>query len=57
MASFTVGRLATLGLEELILWLGISVLAVNDLLVKIVDQVLVIVGNYVISKFLVYKKD
>jgi putative flippase GtrA len=56
-ASFTVGRLATLGLEELILWLGISVLAVNDLLVKIVAQVLVIVGNYVISKFLVFKKD
>lgn len=56
-ASFTFGRLATLGLEELILWLGISVLGVNDLAVKIAAQVLVIVGNYVISKFLVFKKD
>ena len=56
-ASFTAGRLATLGLEELILWLGISVLGIGDLVVKIVAQVLVIVGNYVISKFLVFKKD
>ena len=56
-ASFTAGRLATLGLEELILWLGISVLGVSDLVVKILAQVLVIVGNYLISKFLVFKKD
>jgi len=56
-ASFTAGRLATLGLEELILWLGISVLGIGDLVVKIVAQVLVIVGNYVISKFLVFKRD
>ncbi|MBR3554956.1 MAG: GtrA family protein [Oscillospiraceae bacterium] len=55
-ASFTAGRLATLGLEELILWLGIAVLGVGDLAVKIAAQVLTIVGNYVISKFLVFKK-
>ena len=56
-SSFAAGRLATLGLEELILWLGISVLGVSDLVVKILAQVLVIVGNYLISKFLVFKKD
>ena len=56
-ASFAAGRLATLGLEEAILWLGIKVLGVNDLIVKIVAQVLVIVGNYVISKFLVFRKN
>ena len=56
-SSFTAGRLATLGLEELILWLGISILGVGDLVVKILAQVLVIVGNYLISKFLVFKKD
>ncbi len=55
-ASFAAGRLATLGLEELILWLGIDVLGVHDLLVKIVAQVLVIVGNYVISKWFVFRK-
>lgn len=53
-ASFAAGRLVTLGLEEAILWLGITVLGVNDVVVKIVAQVLVIVGNYLISKFFVF---
>ena len=53
-ASFAAGRLATLGLEELLLWLGITVLGVNDLLVKTVAQVLVIAANYLISKFIVF---
>ena len=51
------GRLVTLGLEELLLWLGISVLGIPDLPVKIAAQVLVIVGNYVISKFFVFRKE
>ena len=51
------GRSATLGLEELILWLGITALEINDVIVKIVAQVLVIVGNYVISKFFVFRKE
>ncbi len=54
--SFAAGRLATLGLEELILWLGIDVLGIHDLIVKIVAQVLVIIGNYVISKWFVFRK-
>ena len=53
--SFAAGRLATFGLEELILWLGIGVLGIYDLVVKIVAQVIVIVGNYVISKLLVFR--
>ena len=55
-ASFTAGRLATLGLEELILWLGITVLGLNDVVVKIIAQVLVIIGNYLISKLFVFRK-
>lgn len=53
-ASFGLGRLATLGLEELLLWAGIDLLDLNSLLVKIVAQAAVIIGNYVISKFLVF---
>ena len=55
-ASFTAGRLATLGLEELILWLGISVLGINDIVVKVIAQVIVILGNYLISKLFVFRK-
>ena len=55
--SFIGGRLGTLLMEELILFVGIDLLGVNSMLVKIVAQVLVVVGNYVISKFFVFKKD
>ena len=55
-ASFTAGRLATLGMEELVLWLGIEVLHIHDIAVKVVAQILVIVGNYVISKWVVFRK-
>lgn len=51
------GRIATLVLEEAVLWLGISVLGVSDIAVKVVAQVLVIVSNYFISKFLVFRKE
>ena len=55
--SFVLGRVATLVLEEVVLWLGISVLGINDIAVKVVAQVLVIVSNYFISKFLVFRKE
>ena len=55
-ASFAAGRLATLVLEELILWLGISILGANDVAVKLVAQVLVILGNYLISKMIVFRE-
>ena len=53
--SFTTGRLVTLALEELILWLGITVLGVNDIVVKIIAQIIVIIGNYIISKWFVFR--
>ena len=55
-AAFTIGRLGTLGLEELILWIGIDILGLNSMAVKVVAQVLVIIGNYVVSKFFVFRK-
>ena len=54
--SFTAGRLATLGLEELVLWVGISLLGLNTMAVKITAQILVIIGNYLVSKLFVFKK-
>ena len=56
-ASFVLGRVATLVMEEAVLWLGISVLGISDIAVKVVAQVLVIIGNYIISKRFVFRKD
>jgi putative flippase GtrA len=55
--AFMVGRLGTLVLEEAVLWIGIDMLKINSIVMKIVTQVLVIIGNYVISKFFVFKKN
>jgi glycosyltransferase involved in cell wall biosynthesis len=46
--------LGTLALEELVLWAGIALLGLADMAVKVFAQALVIVGNYAISKWLVF---
>lgn len=55
--SFSAGRLITLGLEELMLWVGIDLLGMGNMFVKIAAQVVVTAVNYIISKWLVFKKD
>lgn len=55
-AKFVGSRLTTLVLDMLIMWLGVTILCFNDKIMKIISQILVIVGNYVISKFFVFKK-
>lgn len=51
ITCFVGGRIATLVIEELILFIFITELEMNSILVKIVAQVVVIALNYVISKF------
>ena len=55
MASFFGGRLLTLGVEELMLFGFIEQLHWSSIPVKLVAQIVVIVSNYVISKFFVFK--
>ena len=55
-ASFTAGRLATLFMEEAMLWIGIDLLDVSSMVVKIISQIAVIIGNYIVSKLFVFKK-
>ncbi len=54
--AFVLSRLATMGLEELILWLFVYVFAQNDLLAKVVAAVVVVITNYVTGRFLVFRK-
>ena len=59
--SFFAARLATLGLEMLIMFVFVTVLGlISNLWVivwTLVSQVLIIIGNYVLSKLLVFKKE
>lgn len=54
--KFVASRLVTLGLDMLTMFIMVSLLAINDKLSKLVSQVIVIIGNYLISKLIVFKK-
>ena len=54
---FYISRLATLIFESIVLYLGITLLQINDLIVKIIANIIVIILNYILSKFFIFKKD
>ena len=56
MVLFLGGRLVTLILEEIILYICISRLHFPNVVVKIIAQIIVIALNYIISKIYVFKK-
>ena len=56
MLSFYSGRLITLGLEEAILLIFVTWLQFNGTIIKIIAQFIVLVGNYLISKCITFKK-
>ncbi len=55
ISSFFMARVLSLVLDIAIMYLGISILNINDLVVKIVSNVLVIIANYFMSKIFVFK--
>jgi putative flippase GtrA len=57
MFLFYAERLVTLVMEELILFVFITVLSCPGLIVKTAAQVVVILANYIISKAVVFRKD
>ena len=54
--KFTGSRVSTLILDMVIMFLFVTVLKYNDKVFKIISQVLVIIGNYILSKVIVFKK-
>lgn len=55
MLSFYGGRLVTLGTEELLLLVFITWLRFDSMMVKIAAQIVVLIGNYIISKLFVFR--
>ena len=56
-AKFYASRLSTLGMDMVIMFVGVTWLGFSDKIMKLVVQVVVTIANYVISKFLVFKKE
>lgn len=52
---FIVFRLLTLLLEIIIMYVGISLLRQDTVLVKIIDNVIVVIANYLFSKWFIFK--
>ena len=55
--EFSGGRVSTWILDTVMMILLVNILQVNEYVSKIIVAVLVMIGNYLISKFLVFKKD
>ena len=54
--QFTSSRVATLFLDMFVMWLMVTVWGIWDSIAVLVSQVLVTVGNYLISKLFVFRK-
>ena len=54
--KFFSSRIVTLLMEMLLMFIFVTKLSFNDKIMKIIVQVIVIVGNYVLSKFFVFNK-
>ena len=54
--AFVSCRLLSLGLETVILYIFVTVLQVNEPLMKILANILVLIMNYFASKFIIFKK-
>lgn len=61
MAKFFMARLATLGMEMLIMFVFVTALGLNSdtwvVIWTLVAQVLIVIGNYILSKLLVFKNE
>lgn len=54
--TFVGARISTLILDMLIMFIFVTTLKFNDKIFKLISQVLVIVGNYILSKLIVFKR-
>ena len=57
LAKFVGSRISSLIVETLVLFLTVDFAGWNGVIMKLITSVLVVVMNYVTSKFLVFKKD
>ena len=53
---FFMARVLSLGIDMAVIACMVNVLMVNELFSKVVSNVIVIVANYVLSKFIIFKK-
>ena len=56
IVKFFLSRILTLLLDMLLMYILVTKLSFNDRIIKVIVQVIVIMGNYTLSKLFVFKK-
>ena len=54
--KFVTSRIATLLTDMLIMFIGVTILKLNDKIIKLISQISVIIAYYLLSKMLVFRK-
>ena len=54
--SFVAMRLVSLGMETVLMFVTVELLGLNDLVMKLLTNIVVIIANYVFSKLFIFKK-
>ncbi|MBQ4266544.1 MAG: GtrA family protein [Clostridia bacterium] len=54
--SFFAMRLVSLGMETVLMFVTVELLGLNDLVMKLLTNIVVIIANYVFSKLFIFKK-
>lgn len=55
--SFISCRLITMVMDQLLMKIGVEKLQINELLMKILVNIIVIIANYIFSKLIIFKKE
>ena len=55
--NFFLARISSLIIEMLFMYITVTLLSYNDLICKVIAQVIVIVFNYICSKLIIFKKE
>ena len=54
--KFYISRLSSLLIDVVLMFMFVSLLKINDKIIKLVNQVIIIIFNYIASKLFVFKK-
>ncbi len=57
LSSFILARLFSLGVDMIIMFIGLRILFIYDIYVKLFSQIVIVILNYVLSKFIIFKKE
>lgn len=56
VTGFIGARIVSFWMETMIMYIGINLLFINDIIVKVFSNAMVIIMNYILSKLIVFKK-